>query len=564
MAKRSDRTAVEKDSITGRILKHTYPDTKVMVSGFEKAPIPDNSIDIAVSNVPFGRVGVNDPAYKGQKFITSRIHNYFFAKTLDKLRPGGVMAFVTSHNTMDAPAAKRLREHLAERADLVGAIRLPQDAFDDTQVVTDIVYLRKRMPDEQPGNTDWVDTGTVNLRGRYNDEYEYPVNQYFLKNPDAIMGVEKATGSMYGSNQYNVESAAGPPLADRLRPINRRVTGGAPKMQAYEPKGLLVRRAGPPSDTPSDPASERPEGKFFVGADGALKQVSRGREVTAAFTNKKGEERVRAMMAIRDDARRLLDMERDNAADDEMENLRGTLKGDYTTFVKKYGILNSVTNRSLLSKDPDASFVRALEVNHKGEWRGADLFDKRVVGGMVPPALHSVEDAFAHTFAQSGTLDFERMGQLVGKDPNTVQVSLQNQGLIYENPETGRWESADHYLTGRVRGKLETAQLAADADPKYRKNVEALEKVQPKDIPAGEIVVPLGAPWVPARLLNQWIEDRFRPDTHTRNGIKNNFFRYDETLGNWVPEDKIKATKRGCVPSGERREFRQARYLKSR
>ena len=544
MAKRSDRTAVEKDSITGRILKHTYPDTKVMIAGFEKAPIPDNSIDIAVSNVPFGRVGVNDPAYKGQKFITRRVHNYFFAKTLDKLRPGGVMAFVTSHYTMDAPGAKRLREHLAERADLVGAIRLPNNAFDDTQVVTDIIYLRKRMPGEKPGNTDWVDTGTVNLRGRYNDESEHSVNQYFIDNPDAIMGVAKATGSQYGSGEYTVESAAGPPLADRLPQINRRVTGGAPKMQAYEPKGSLVRRrSGPPSDTPSDPASERPEGKYFVGDGGTLKQVSRGREVTAAFTNKKGEERVRAMMGLRDDARRLLDMERDNAADDEMENLRGTLKGDYTTFVKKYGILNSVTNRSLLSKDPDASFVRALEVNHKGEWRGADLFDKRVVGGMVPPALHSVEDAFAYTFAQSGTLDFERMGQLVGKDPNTVQVSLQNQGLIYENPETGRWESADHYLTGRVRGKLETAQLAADADPKYRKNVEALEKVQPDDIPPGDIAVPLGAPWVPARLLNQWIEDRFRPDTNTRNGIKNNFFRYDETLGNWVPEDKIKATK---------------------
>ena len=534
MAKRSDRTAVELDSITGRILKHTYPDTKVMISGFEKAPIPDNSIDIAVSNVPFGRVGVHDPTYKGQKFITSRVHNYFFAKTLDKLRPGGVMAFVTSHYTMDAPGTKRLREHLAERADLVGAIRLPNNAFDDTQVVTDIIYLRKRMPGEKLGNADWVDTGKVTLRGRYNDESEHSVNQYFIDNPDAIMGVAKATGSQYGSGEYTVESAAGPPLSDRLPQITRRVVGGAPKMQAY---------AAPAPSEPAYTPSERPEGKFFIGDDGALKQVLRGREGTPVLKNKKGEERVRAMMAIRDDARRLLDMERDNAADDDITKLRGALKGNYTAFVEKHGDLNSVTNRSLMSKDPDASFVRALEVNRKDGWHGADLFEKRVVGGTVPPALRSAEDAFAHTFAQSGTLDFERMGQLLGKDPNTVQVSLQNQGLIYENPETGRWESADRYLTGRVRAKLESAQLAADADPKYRNNVEALEKVQPEDIPAGDIAVPLGAPWVPAPLLNQWIQDRFQPDTYTRNGHKNNFFRFDETLGNWVPEDKIKASK---------------------
>ena len=533
MAKRSERTAVELDSITGRILKHTYPDTKVMIAGFEKAPIPDNSIDIAVSNVPFGRVGVHDPTYKGQKFITSRVHNYFFAKTLDKLRPGGVMAFVTSHYTMDAPGTKRLREHLAERADLVGAIRLPNNAFDDTQVVTDIIYLRKRMPGEKPGNTDWVDTGKVTLRGRYNDESEHSVNQYFIDNPDAIMGVAKATGSQYGSGEYTVEPAAGPPLSDRLPQITRRVVGGAPKIQSYIPPAVSE-----PAYTPS----ERPEGKFFIGDDGALKQVLRGREVTAVLKNKKGEERVRAMMALRDDARRLLDMERDNAADDAMENLRGTLKGNYTAFVEKYGDLNSVTNRALMSKDPDASFVRALEVNRKDGWHAADLFEKRVVGGTVSPALRSAEDAFAHTFAQSGTLDFERMGQLLGKDPNTIQVSLQNQGLIYENPETGRWESADRYLTGRVRAKLESAQLAADADPKYRKNVAALEKVQPEDIPAGDIAVPLGAPWVPAHVLNQWIQDRFQPDTYTRNGYKNNFFRFDETLGNWVPEDKIKAS----------------------
>ena len=533
MAKRSDRTAVELDSITGRILKHTYPDAKVMITGFEKAPIPDNSIDIAVSNVPFGRVGVFDPTYKGQRFITHRIHNYFFAKTLDKLRPGGVMAFVTSHYTMDAPKAQRLREHLAERADLVGAVRLPQDAFPDTDVTTDIFYLRKRVPGEQPGNTDWVNTGTVTLRNRYNQDTEHFVNQYFIDNPDAILGVAKATGSMYGSGEYTVESLAGKPLSERLPQITPRVTAGAPRMQAY---------AAPAPSEPAFTPSERPEGKYFVGDGGELQQVSGGREVAPKFPRKNDAARVRAMLAIRDDARRLLDMERDNAADDDLENLRGALKGEYEVFVKKYGRLNSAVNGSLMRKDPDASFVRALEVSRDDKWIGADLLDKRVVGGTVAPALQTPEDAFAHTFAQSGTLDFERMGQLLGKDPNTIQVALQNQDLIFENPETGRWESADHYLTGRVRAKLESAQHAADADPKYRKNVAALEEVQPKDIPPGDIAVPLGASWVPAGVLNRWIEERWEPDTWSRNGPKNNFFRYDEALGYWVPEDKINAT----------------------
>ena len=536
MAKKSDRTAVELDNLTGRILKHAYPDTKVMISGFEKAPIPDNSIDIAVSNVPFGRVGVSDPTYKDKKFVTHRVHNYFFAKTLDKLRPGGIMAFVTSHNTLDAPGAQRLREHLAERADLVGAIRLPNDAFPDTQVVTDIVYMRKRMSGEQPGNLDWVNTGKVTLRGRYGDEHEHPVNQYFLNNPDAIQGVQKATGSQYGANEYTVESAAGPPLSDKLPQITRRVAGGAPKMQPH------VR---PAASGPAYTPSERPEGKFFVGDGGELKQVSGGREVTPAFKNKKAESRVRAMLGLRDDARQLLDMERDNAADADLAKLRGELKGKYTSFVGKHGNLNSVTNRNLMRLDPDASFIRALEVSRKDEWHGADLLEQRVVGGTVAPSLRNAEDAFTHTFAQTGTLDFERMGQLVGKDPNTVQRELQQQGLVYQNPENGRWEAADQYLTGRVRDKLEAAQLAAEADPKYRENVTALEKVQPKDVPAGDISVPLGASWVPASAVNQWVMDRFRPNTYSRGGSpKNNFFRYDETLGNWVPEDKINAEDR--------------------
>ena len=316
---------------------------------------------------PFGRVGVSDPTYRDKKFVTHRIHNYFFAKTLDKLRPGGIMAFVTSHNTLDNPAAQRLREHLAERADLVGAIRLPNRRLSGYRRSSPTLCIcGSGLPGEKPGNLDWVNTGKVTLRGRYGDEAEYPVNQYFLNNPDAIQGVQKATGSQYAANEYTVESAAGPPLSDKLPQFTRRVTGGAPKIQPYVSKAFLLRRSS--DDAPSARPSERPEGKFFVGDGGDLKQVSGGREVTPAFRNKKAEQRVRSMLALRDDARRLLDMERDNAADADLAKVRGELQGKYTSFVDTYGRINTVTNRNLMRLDPDSSFVRALEVNRKGEW----------------------------------------------------------------------------------------------------------------------------------------------------------------------------------------------------
>ena len=280
MAKRSERTAVELDQLTGRILRQAYPDTRVMITGYQNAPIPDNSIDIAIGNVPFGNYGVVDPDYRDRKHLSSRIHNYFFAKTLDKLRPGGVMAFVTTHGTLDAPDAKRLREHLAERADLVGAVRLPQDTFPDTQVVTDIIYLRKRTPGEEPGNTDWVDTGTVTLRGQYGSERTYPINQYFLDNPGAVLGENAASGSMYGANQYTVESLEDRPLPDALPRAIGQISVGAPKLQPH----VASSQASVPA--PTAPPSNRPEGRYFIDADDSLRQVVGGREVAPAFTGK--------------------------------------------------------------------------------------------------------------------------------------------------------------------------------------------------------------------------------------------------------------------------------------
>ena len=227
MAKRSSRMAVELDPMTADIVKHSYPETKVHSAGFQDAPVPDNHFDIAISNVPFGRLKVHDKEFAatGRKYLTGSIHNYFFAKTLDKLRPGGVMAFITSHHTMDAPKAEPVRRYLADNADLVGAVRLPNDAFPDTQVVTDIIYLKKRAQGEPAGDDSWVKTGTVQVKDKWGYRtHDLPVNQYFLDNPDRVLGEHSGAGSMYGDKaEYTLKSTPNKPVGRTLDKENAEI-----------------------------------------------------------------------------------------------------------------------------------------------------------------------------------------------------------------------------------------------------------------------------------------------------------------------------------------------------
>ena len=445
MAARSSRTAVELDNLTAGMVKHLYPNTTVWNTGFQDAPIPDDSFDLAISNVPFGNYGVHDKEYlgSGRKFLTGSIQNYFFAKTLDKLRPGGVMAFITTHHTLDAPKAKRVREYLAEQADLVGAVRLPDDAFPDTQVVTDIIYLRKRGPGEEPGDTSWVETEDV-----FADDYQgrlttTPVNKYFADNRDMVLGSHSTAGSMYAGSSYTVKSKPGSePLQQALASATRKIASTPIHFSPPAPQPLKespILKAAPSS---SDALSAR---------DQARRQ---------------------GMLEIGSTARKLLDLEKDSGDEDEsIEQARAALREQYETFVANHSALNAPANRRLMSQEPDAPLLLALENHDKdtGSWEPAAVFSRRVVGSSPQREAANASDALSVVVNETGSLDFDRMGQLLGQSPDSVREALASEGLIFRNP-LGKWEPAKEYLTGPVREKLQTARRMAAQDPSYQGN----------------------------------------------------------------------------------------------
>ena len=509
MAARSERTAVELDNLTAGIAKHLYPNASVWNTGFQDAPLADDSFDVAISNVPFGNYGVHDPDFlrSGRKFLAGSIHNYFFAKALDKLRPGGVLAFVTTHHTLDSEKAQRVREYLAEQADLLGAVRLPENAFPDTQVVTDIIYLRKRLPGEEPGDTSWVETVEAGVTDGHGRAHAFPVNKYFAENPDMVLGKHSAGGTMYRLGSYTVERGPGSgPLPAALTEATRRITA------VNAPGVLLANRPVTPSRQPS-PSLSAPKDSPKLSAKDAAK--------------------VQEMAGLRDSARRLLDMERGGG--EGIGAARAELREQYQRFVDQHQALNDKANYKLMAKDPDAPVLFALENFDKEtkSWKPAAIFSRRVIGAPAERDVANVSDAMSVAFNESGSLDFDRMGQLLGQSPDGVRAELAGEQLIFHNPEGG-WEPANEYLTGRVRDKLRTARQVAAKNPAYQGNVDALEAVQPEDVPAGDIATPLGAPWIPDSVVNQWVREHW--DTP-----RGNWFKYSEDIGQWSKAGEVPA-----------------------
>ena len=509
MAARSERTAVELDNLTAGIAKHLYPNAAVWNMGFQDAPLPDDSFDLAVSNVPFGNYGVHDPGFlrSGRKFLAGSIHNYFFAKTLDKLRPGGVLAFVTTHHTLDSEKAQRVREYLAEQADLLGEVRLPENAFPDTQVVTDIIYLRKRLPGEAAGDTSWVETVEAGVTDGHGRAHAFPVNKYFAENPHMVLGKHSAGGTMYRLGSYTVERGPGSgPLPAALTEATRRITA------VNAPGVLLADRPVTPARQPS-PSLSAPKDSSKLSAKDAAK--------------------VQEMAGLRDSARRLLDMERGGG--EGIEAARAELREQYQRFVDQHRALNDKANYKLMAKDPDAPVLFALENFDKEtkSWKPAAIFSRRVIGAPAERDVANVSDAMSVAFNESGSLDFDRMGQLLGQSPDGVRAELAGEQLIFHNPEGG-WEPANEYLTGRVRDKLWTARQVAAKNPAYQGNVDALEAVQPEDVPAGDIAAPLGAPWIPDSVVNQWVREHW--DTP-----RGNWFKYSEDIGQWSKAGEVPA-----------------------
>ena len=516
LAARAMRTGVEIDQISGRIFRQLYQNANIYVTGFEKAPIPDNFYDLVISNFPFGRFAIFDPKYKAARFryLTQSVHNYFFAKSLDKVRPGGMIAAITSSYTMNA-SNKAIREYIGEQADLVAAIRLPGTAFKrnaGTDVVTDILFLRKRIAGEAPAGEAWINTVTRRLPDKYGELKPQLVNEYFEAHPENVLGRQSSTGTMYAGGGYNVESSGD--LAAQLAEAVRRLPDDLIK------PGLVDEGA----EAGALSASTVKRGSLRVENGSVRRSTGTGWEDVA--TNAQDVPRIEAMLAIRDAARETIDVMRRGGDDAALQAAQSKLNSTYDAFVGRYKQLNHASNRALLEGDADGYLLQGLEV----DGRKADIFSKRVISGV--PTVERVEnarDGLMAVLSERGRVDMDQIAKLYGKSTDETISELGD--LVYKQPY-GDWETADAYLSGNVRQKLKQAEDAAQVDAQFQRNVDALRKVLPEPLQPGQIFVRVGSQWIPPNVFNDWINE---VTGYNRNwGLK-----YTQSGATWSIENKI-------------------------
>jgi N12 class adenine-specific DNA methylase len=482
------RTGVELDSITARIAKKLYPDATIFAKGFEETPLPDNYFDAVVGNVPFGDYAVHDPAMKPQ--FTRAIHDYFFAKSLEKARPGGVMALITSRYTMDKEN-DAIRRHLAAQADLLGAIRLPNTAFKanaGTEVTTDILFLRKRPPGAQSSGEAWQKLDTI-------DSADGPieVNEYFVRHPEMMLGKMKLEGTMY--------RGAEPTLEGTLTPEHlARAVKALPK-GAYVPKD--EGRGPPPAILDAEAFTGIKDGAYAE-QDGAI-VIRNGHSFEPTGLTGPAAARIKGMMAVRDGVRLVFRTQLDDAPEEKITEARRLLNLLYDSFVSRYGPLSARENIRAFAGDPDQPLLLSLE-NYDAETKRARktaIFERRTLERHKPAEhVETAAEALAISLNDTGSVHWPRMERLTGRTQKQMQRELDS--LVYRNPQ-GEWETADRYLSGDVRAKLNVAQAAAGIDPSYGRNVEALKAVQPADLLPGDISARLGSSWIPASDVRDFI-----------------------------------------------------------
>ncbi|MEG2136403.1 MAG: hypothetical protein RR150_09970, partial [Clostridia bacterium] len=513
---------VELDSITGRIAQKLYPNAKISVQGFEHSALPDGFFDAAVGNVPFGAYSLPDPKYDRHHF---RIHDYFFAKALDKVRPGGVIAFVTSKGTMDKQDSS-VRRYIAQRAELLGAIRLPNTAFKanaGTDVTTDILFLQKRdrVIEAEP---DWLRVGQ-NADG-------VPVNQYYLDHPDMLMGTMAFDRSMYGNEQETTCNAIpGANLAEQLQNAIPNIRGRYEELSIDEPSPDESR-------VPADPTV--PNFSFTV-RDGCV-YFRCDHWMERCDLNATEDKRVRGMIHLRDLTRELIQVQLSSASDEAIHNLQAELNTRYDSFTKQYGLLSDRRNASAFGEDDGYYLLTSLEVlddEHKLE-RKADMFSKRTIAVSRPVEhVDTAPEALAVSMAERAKVDLDFMGELTGMGQNKIIADLT--GLIYQAPYGNpgpyeNWQTADEYLSGDVRQKLKQAQAAVEAlGDQYKPNAEALQAVQPKDLEPHEIDVRLGATWIPPEDITAFTHELLKTPNYMRWKIK---AHYTPITGAWNIENK--------------------------
>ena len=500
---------VELDSISGRIAQQLYPKANITVAGFETTDRRD-FYDLAIGNVPFGQYQVNDKAYNKLGF---NIHNYFFAKALDQVRPGGVVAFVTSRYTMDAKDST-VRRYLAQRAELLGAIRLPNNAFRanaGTDVVSDILFLQKR---DRPLDIapDWTQTGRT--------EEGFTVNQYFLDHPEMVLGRPTAQSTQYGKQDYTVAPIEGLELADQLHDAVKYIRG------TYQEAALPELGEGEDIDE-SLPADPNVKNYSYTVVDGAVYFRENSRMVRPDL-NATAEARVKGLVGLRDCVQRLIDLEMDAAAPDaDIRAQIAELNRRYDDFSAKYGLINDRANRLAFADDSSYYLLCALEVlDEDGRLeRKADMFTKRTIKPHeAVTTVDTASEALAVSISEKACVDMAYMEQLTGKTGEELADELR--GVIFRVPGqtepdgTPHYVTADEYLSGNVRRKLRQAQRAAEQDPAFAVNVEALTAAQPKDLDASEIEVRLGATWIDKEYIQQFMYETFDTPFYLQRSIE--------------------------------------------
>ena len=497
---------VELDSITGRIAKQLYPQANITVAGFETTDRRD-FYDLAIGNVPFGQYQVNDRAYNKLGFS---IHNYFFAKALDQVRPGGIVAFVTSRYTMDSKD-DRARKYIAERAELLGAIRLPNNAFKanaGTDVVSDILFLQKR---EQPSiaEPEWTQLGE-NADG-------FSINNYFIRHPEMILGRQTAESTQYGKQDFTVEPLEGADLAAQLHEAVQHIGG---IYQAAELPDLGEE------DQIQDTIPADPDVKNYSYTLVAGEVYYRENSVMVKpDLNTTAKERVKGMIELRDCVQLLISQQMDGVISDmTIQQTQQKLNRLYDTFTDKYGLINARANSLAFSDDSSYYLLCSLEIlNENGDLeRKADIFTKRTIKPHeVVTSVDTASEALALSISEKACVDMHYMAQLSGKSQDELIDELN--GVIFLDPTRGNWQTADEYLSGNVRQKLQQAEAAAVDAPGYAPNVEALRQAQPKDLDASEIEVRLGATWIDEWYIQQFMEQTFHPPYNRKNPIQVNY-----------------------------------------
>ena len=499
---------VELDSITGRIAKMLYPQADITVAGFETTDRRD-FYDLAVGNVPFGQYKVNDKAYNKLGFS---IHNYFFAKAIDQVRPGGVVAFVTSRYTMDSKDSTA-RKHMAERADLLGAIRLPNNAFRanaGTDVVSDIIFLQKR---DRPADIepDWVQLGKT--------EDGFAINQYFVDHPEMVLGELTAESTQYGREKLTVVPIEGAVLADQLAEAVQHIEGQYVEVEVETPDvaDAEVERKTLPADPDVKNFSYAVvDGEVYYRENSIMTQVELSDNAKA---------RVTGMVELRQIVNQLIQEQLDDYPDEDIKATQAKLNTAYDAFTAKYGLLNDRKNGRLFEDDSSYYLLCSLENldENKQLKSKADMFTKRTIRPEhTITSVDTPSEALAVSIGEHGRVDLPYMAELLGSPGDYERITTELQGVIFKDPsadadepEAG-WQTADEYLSGNVRNKLRMAQLAAESHPEFKINVEALTKAQPKDLEASEIDIRLGATWLNPAIVQQFMMETFQPPYRIR------------------------------------------------